>query len=142
MHRKATARWTGDLRAGSGTIKLGSEAFEGPYNFSSRFENAPATNPEELIGAANAACFSMALSAGLAKAGHTPTSVETTATVHLEKVGEGFSITRIDLVTHGEVPGLTEAEFLRFAEDAKTNCIISRALSSVPKTLSATFAGG
>jgi len=142
MDRNANARWTGDLRAGAGTIRLGSGVFEGPYSFSSRFENAPATNPEELLGAANAACFSMALSAGLAKAGHHPKSVDTTAVVHLEKVGEGFSITGIDLTTHGEVPGLTEAEFRRFAEDAKVNCIISRALAAVPKTLTVSFVGG
>lgn len=141
MQRKADAKWTGDLRAGKGTIRLGSGVFEGPYSFSSRFENAPATNPEELIGAAHAACFSMALSAGLAKAGHNPTSVATTATVNLEKVGEGFGITRIDLATHGIVPGLSEAEFKKFADDAKANCIVSKALASVPMTLSVTFAG-
>jgi osmotically inducible protein OsmC len=103
---------------------------------------APGTNPEELLGAAHAACFSMALSAGLAKAGHSPKKVETTAKVQLEKVGEGFGITRIDLTTHGEVPGITEDEFLTLAEGAKVNCIVSRALASVPMTLQATFTAG
>jgi osmotically inducible protein OsmC len=141
MQRKADAKWTGDLRTGTGTIKLGSGVFEGPYSFKSRFEDGTDTNPEELIGAAHAACFSMALSASLAKAGHKPTSVATTATVNLELVGAGSQITRIDLATHGIVPGLSEAEFTKFAEDAKANCIVSKALASVPMTLSVTFAG-
>jgi lipoyl-dependent peroxiredoxin len=142
MERKAAAQWTGDLRSGTGNIRLGSGAFEGPYSFKTRFETAPGTNPEELLGAAHAACFSMALSAGLAKAGHSPKRVETTAVVHLEKVGEGFGITRIELSTRGEVPGLAEPEFRRFAEDAKTNCIVSRALASVPVTLAVAFTAG
>jgi len=142
MQRKADAKWTGDLRTGTGTIKLGSGVFEGPYSFKSRFEDGTDTNPEELIGAAHAACFSMALSASLAKAGHKPTSVATTATVNLELVGAGSQITRIDLATHGIVPDLSEAEFTKFAEDAKANCIVSKALASVPMTLSVTFAGG
>ncbi|MDH4349212.1 MAG: OsmC family protein [Gemmatimonadota bacterium] len=141
MQRKADAKWTGDLRTGTGTIKLGSGVFEGPYSFKSRFEDGKDTNPEELVGAAHAACFSMALSASLAKAGHKPTSVATTATVNLELVGAGSQITRIDLATHGIVPGLSEAEFTTFAEDAKANCIVSKALASVPMTLSVTFAG-
>ncbi len=141
MQRKADAKWMGDLRTGTGTIKLGSGVFEGPYSFKSRFEDGKDTNPEELIGAAHAACFSMALSASLAKAGHNPKSVATTATVNLELVGAGSQITRIDLVTHGIVPGLSEAEFKKFAEDAKANCIVSKALASVPMTLSVTFAG-
>jgi len=142
MDRTATAHWKGDLRAGTGSVRLGSGVFEGPYSFKSRFESAPETNPEELLGAAHAACYAMALAAGLAKAGHTPKRVETTATVHLEKVGEGFGITGIDLVTHGEVPGLSEAEFNRFAADTKTNCIVSRALAAVPMTLKTSFSAG
>jgi osmotically inducible protein OsmC len=142
MQRKADAKWTGDLRTGTGTIKLGSGVFEGPYSFKSRFEDGKDTNPEELIGAAHAACFSMALSAGLAKAGHKPTSVSTTATVNLDLVGAGSQITRIDLATHGVVPKLSEAEFRQFAEDTKVNCIVSKALASVPMTLAVTFAGG
>ena len=95
--RKANAVWEGGLKDGHGTVKLGSGAFEGRYSFGSRFEEAGGTNPEELIGAAHAGCFSMALSAGLGRAGFTPTRVATTAKVHLEKVGEGFKITRIEL---------------------------------------------
>ena len=139
MDRNATARWTGDLRTGSGTVRLGSGAFEGAYSFKTRFEGAPGTNPEELLGAAHAACFSMALSLGLTKAGHPPQSIETSAVVHLEKVGEGFAITGIDLSTQGSVPGMSEADFKRLAEDAKANCIVSKALAAVPLTLAATL---
>lgn len=140
MDRKAVARWEGDLRGGRGNIKLGSGAFEGSYSFGTRFEGAPGTNPEELLGAAHAGCFSMALSLFLSNAGHKPTKIETAATVHLNKVGEAFSITGIDLSTRGQVPGISAADFQRIAEDAKTNCIVSRALS-VPITLSATLEG-
>jgi len=141
MDRKASARWEGPLREGRGTIKLGSGAFEGPYSFGTRFEGSPGTNPEELLGGAHAGCFSMALSLMLTKAGYPPKTVETTATVHLEKVGEGFGITGIDLATTGTVPGISAAEFQRHAEDAKTNCIVSKALSGVPMRLTATLAG-
>jgi len=140
MDRKAEARWEGDLRGGRGKIKLGSGAFEGNYSFGTRFEGAPGTNPEELLGAAHAGCFSMALSLFLSNAGHPPTSIQTAATVHLNKVGEGFSITGVDLSTRGRVPGISAAEFTRIAEDAKANCIVSKALS-VPITLSATLEG-
>ena len=142
MDRTASAKWSGDLRAGSGTIRLGSGAFEGPYSFKTRFEGAPGTNPEELLGAAHAGCFTMALSLGLTKAGHPPRTLETSAVVHLTKVGEGFSITGIDLTTRGDVPGLTEAEFQRLALDAKVNCIVSKALASVPMNLTASLAAG
>jgi osmotically inducible protein OsmC len=141
MDRKASARWEGPLREGRGTIKLGSGAFEGPYSFGTRFEGSPGTNPEELLGGAHAGCFSMALSLMLTKAGYPPKTIETTATVHLEKVGEGFGITGIDLATTGTVPGISAAEFQRHAEDAKTNCIVSKALSGVPMRLTATLAG-
>ena len=140
IDRKAEARWEGDLRGGKGSIRLGSGAFEGAYAFGTRFESASGTNPEELLGAGHAGCFSMALSAGLSRSGHPPTSIETTAVVHLDKVGEGFSITGIDLTTVGRVPGLSADEFQRMAEDARKNCIVSRALS-VPITLKATLAG-
>jgi osmotically inducible protein OsmC len=140
MDRTADARWEGDLKRGNGTMKLGSGAFEGRYSFGTRFENAPGTNPEELIGAAHAGCFSMALSLGLSSAGKPPKSIETHATVHLDKVGEALSITGIDLVTKGDVPGLSDADFQRHAEEAKKNCIVSRALA-VPITLQATLAG-
>lgn len=139
MDRTAEARWEGDLKGGRGRIRLGSGAFEGSYSFGTRFEGASGTNPEELLGAAHAGCFTMALSLFLTTAGHPPTRLETTATVHLNKVGENFSITGIDLATRGTVPGVTAADFQRMAEDAKANCIVSRALS-VPMTLTATLA--
>lgn len=140
MAQTARAHWEGDLKTGKGTIGLGSGAFEGPYSFKSRFEGAPGTTPEELLGAAHAGCFTMALSLGLTTAGHPPSSLDTTAAVTLAKVGDAFSITRIDLTLRGVVPGVSESEFQRLAEDAKKNCIVSRALGSVPMTLSATLA--
>jgi osmotically inducible protein OsmC len=139
MDRSADARWEGDLRSGRGSLRLGSGAFEGKYSFTTRFEDAPGTNPEELLGAAHAACFSMALASALGKAGTPPKSIETTATVHLEKVGEGFSITGIDLTTRGSVPGASAADFQRLAEDTRKGCIVSRALSAVPTKLQATL---
>lgn len=137
MDRTAEARWTGDLKAGRGNVRLGSGGFEGPYSFMSRFENGSGTNPEELLGAAHAGCFSMALALALSTAGHIPTSVTTTATVHLTKVGAGFAITGIDLKARGVVSGVSAAEFQRLAEDTKVNCIVSKALSAVPMRLEA-----
>ena len=142
MDRTAEARWAGDLKTGRGTVRLGSKAFEGPYSFASRFESAPGTNPEELLGAAHAGCYSMALALALSTAGHTPTSVATTATVHLEKSGAGFAISGIDLTTRGVVPGVSAAEFQRLAEDTKVNCIISKALAAVPMRLDAKLVSG
>ena len=138
MDRTASARWTGDLKSGKGSIKLGSGAFEGAYSFGTRFESAPGTNPEELLGAAHAGCFTMALSLALTTAGHPPTSLDTTATVQLTKDASGFSVSGIDLVTHGVVTGISAAEFQKHAEAMKAGCIISRALS-VPMTLKATL---
>ena len=138
MDRTATAHWTGALKTGKGSIKLGSGAFEGAYSFTTRFEGAPGTNPEELLGAAHAGCFSMQLSHSLATAGHPPTSIDTKAIVHLNKVGDGFSVTGVDLETRGVVPGFSAADFQKHAETAKAGCIISRALS-VPITLKATL---
>lgn len=137
MPATARAHWEGDLKTGKGTMGLGSGAFEGPYSFKSRFEGAPGTTPEELLGAAHAGCFTMALSLGLSTAGHPPTSLDTNAAVVLGKVDDKISITRIDLTLTGVVPGLSQAEFERLAEDAKKNCIVSRALAGVPMTLSA-----
>jgi len=142
MDRSAEARWTGDLKTGLGHVRLGSGAFEGPYSFMSRFESGSGTNPEELLGAAHAGCFSMALSLALSKAGHTPTRVTTTATVHLSNTGGGFAITGIDLVTRGQVPGISAAEFQRLAEETKVGCIVSRALAAVPMTLDAQLVTG
>jgi osmotically inducible protein OsmC len=127
--RSASARWEGNLTEGSGTVKTGKGGLQGNYSFKSRFEEGEGTNPEELIAAAHAGCFSMAFSKGLADAGFTPTSVETTAKVHLDKGDAGFGVTRIELSTVGDVPGVDEATFQKLAEDAKANCPISRLLS-------------
>lgn len=127
--RSSSARWAGNLTEGSGTIKTGKGGFEGNYSFRSRFEEGEGTNPEELIAAAHSGCFSMAFSKGLADAGFTPTSVETTAKVHLDKTDAGMTITRIDLESVGDVPGIDEAQFQKIAEGAKENCPISRLLS-------------
>lgn len=135
--RKADAEWNGTLREGSGTMRLGSGAFEGSYSFGSRFEDGQGTNPEELIGAAHAGCFSMALAVSLQRGGHTPEQVRTGADVHIEKVGEGFGITRIHLTTVGRVPGLDETTFQEFAEKARANCVVSKALAGVDITLDA-----
>jgi osmotically inducible protein OsmC len=139
--RTATARWEGGLQQGNGTMRLGSGAFEGQYSFSSRFEEGTGTNPEELIGAAHAGCFSMALSAGLERAGCTPTAVETSARVHLERVESGFRISRIELSCTADVPGIDDAAFREQAEAAKTNCPVSQALAGVDIQLDAHLAG-
>jgi osmotically inducible protein OsmC len=135
--RKAEAEWNGSLREGEGHIKLGSGAFEGKYSFKTRFEDAPGTNPEELIGAAHAGCFSMALSAGLGRAGYQPKRIHTTANVHLEKVGDAFAITRIELDCEAEIPDIDQSSFQSQAKTAKENCPVSKALSGVQITLSA-----
>jgi osmotically inducible protein OsmC len=127
--RTADARWDGELQEGSGRMAFGGGAFEGQYSFGSRFEEGEGTNPEELIGAAHAGCFSMAFSKSLADAGFTPTSVETTAKVHLDKTDAGMTVTRIDLDTIVDAPGIDEADFQKAAEGAKANCPISRLLS-------------
>lgn len=135
--RNAHAEWNGDLLSGSGRMNFGSGAFEGAYSFSSRFENGSGTNPEELIAAAHAGCFSMAFSADLAAAGHKPVSVKTDAGVYIEKTGGGFSITRIELRTIADVPGIDNADFQKIAEGAKKNCPVSRALAAVEIDLEA-----
>lgn len=135
--RTAQAMWQGSLIEGRGTMTLGSKAYEGPYSFRSRFEEGPGTNPEELIGAAHAGCFSMALAGVLAKAGHPPERIQTSARVHLEKQGEGFRITRIELRTEGKVPGIDAQRFREQAEAAKNGCPVSRALAGVEIRLEA-----
>jgi osmotically inducible protein OsmC len=129
--REAEARWQGTLKEGSGRLRLGSGLFEGAYSFPSRFENGPGTNPEELIAAAHAGCFTMALAYGLGNAGHTPSRLHTVAKVHLGATAAGPTITRIELETEGEVPSLDEEKFREFAEAAKKSCLISRALAGV-----------
>jgi osmotically inducible protein OsmC len=118
-------------------MKLGSGAFEGKYSFGTRFEGAPGTNPEELIGAAHAGCFSMALAAGLGKNGFNPERVHTTAAVSLEKVGEGFKITKIRLVTEAKVPNIDPKKFQEIATATKSGCPVSQALSATPIELEA-----
>jgi osmotically inducible protein OsmC len=138
--RKAEAEWQGDLRSGKGRVSLGSGAYSGPYSFRSRFESGDGTNPEELIGAAHAGCFSMALAAGLSAAGHAPERIHTAATVEIERQGEGFAITRIALATEARVPGIDEATFRQQAETAKANCPVSKALAGTRIELQAKLA--
>lgn len=130
--RNADATWNGDLKGGKGSVKLGSGAYEGQYSFSSRFESGTGTNPEELIAAAHAGCYSMALSAGLGKAGFSPKRVHTSAKVSLDKVGEGFKITKITLASEAEVPGIDDAAFQNIALQTKAGCPVSQALSATP----------
>jgi len=133
--RKATAEWQGDLATGKGTFKGQSGAIGGAYSFKTRFEEAPGTNPEELIGAAHASCFSMALSHMLASAGHVPASVKTESAVTIENL----KISKIKLTTEGKVPGIDAATFKEFAEKAKAGCPVSVALSAVPIELETKF---
>lgn len=135
--RESSAVWKGNLIDGEGSMWLGSGAFEGAYSRASRFEDGPGTNPEELIGAAHAGCFSMFLAAILAKAGHTPVEISTSAKVHL---GEGPKINLIELSTVGDVPGIDEETFVDFAEKAKAGCPVSQALASVEMKLHAKLA--
>jgi osmotically inducible protein OsmC len=139
--RKAEAVWEGNLRQGKGTMKLGSGAFEGAYSFASRFEEGKGTNPEELIAAAHAGCFSMALSLFLEMAGFAPAHVHTVASVRIEKVGEGFRITTIDLDTEAKVPGIDEKKFIEQAEAAKKGCPVSAALAGTEIRLKAKLVG-
>jgi osmotically inducible protein OsmC len=136
--RKAEAEWEGNLAEGSGKLKVGSGAFEGPYSFKSRFEEGQAaTNPEELLGAAHAGCFTMALTAGLSRVGIKAKRIHTEARVKLEKVGEAFSITQIDLEMEAEIPDVDDAAFQKYALDAKQNCPLSKALAATQISMTA-----
>jgi osmotically inducible protein OsmC len=138
LTRRADAEWKGNLLEGSGTLKVGSGAFNIPYSFKSRFEEGEsATNPEELLGAAHAGCFTMALTAQLSKAALIPTRIHTVARVSLEKIGEAFSITTIELETVAEIPGLADATFQKYALDAEQNCPVSKALAGTKIHLNA-----
>ena len=138
--RTANAKWDGSITEGKGTMALGSGAFEGPYSFSSRFEDGSGTNPEELIGAAHAGCFSMALSAALSQAGTPPESVETSAEVEIVMKGSDISIPRIALTSRARVPGIDDETFQKAAQDAKAGCPVSKALAGVGEiTLDATL---
>lgn len=135
--RKAFAVWEGSFREGKGSVKLGSGLFEAPYSAASRFESGPGTNPDELLGAAHAGCFSMALALALSAQKTPPRKIETTADVDIEPDGPGFTITSIALHTTADVPGATEADFLKAAEAAKVGCPVSKALAATKISLDA-----
>ena len=143
MHftRKAEADWDGGIMDGKGKVKLDSGAFEGAYSFKSRFseEEETATNPEELIAAAHAGCYTMALSGNLGRAGYAPTHIHTTANVKIEKQGDGFVIPNIDLVTEAKVEGLEDEEFQKIAEETKKTCPVSQVLSGAEISLKASL---
>ena len=138
--RNAEAEWSGGLMSGKGKMKLGSGAFEGPFSFKTRMEEGAGTNPEELIAAAHAGCFSMQFSAMLEHAGFPPDAIHTTAKVHLNPDGGGFSITKIELTTEGTVPGIDDAKFQELAAGAKANCPVSKALAGTEIILDAKLA--
>lgn len=137
--RNAEAEWFGKVTDGKGHMKLGSGSYDGPFSFKSRMEDGAGTNPEELIGAAHAGCFSMALSAIMTEKGITPTRVSTKAAVKFEKVAGGFAITHIDLTTEAEVPGIDQAAFEGYAKAAKEGCPVSKALAGTEISLKATL---
>jgi lipoyl-dependent peroxiredoxin len=138
--RKAEAKWKGNLVQGSGRLTVGSGAIDVPYSFKSRLEDGQsATNPEELLGAAHAGCFTMALAAQLSGAGFTPSELDTVAKVSFEKIGDNFQITRIELATSADVPSVDETTFQALAADAKKNCPVSKALAATEITLKATL---
>jgi lipoyl-dependent peroxiredoxin len=135
--RKARASWEGKLIDGVGSVEVESGLFQGSYSFQTRFGDERGTNPEELLGAAHAACYSMALSFMLEQNGFEPARISTEAFVHIDKVGDGFKITKILLETRGEVPGIDEKTFLKYANDAKIGCPVSQALAATPIELDA-----
>ena len=140
--RSAQARWTGGLKDGNGTMRFGSGAFDGRYSFKSRMEEGTGTNPEELIAAAHAGCFSMAFANGLTEAGHKPQEISTEARVQFEKTVDGWTITRINLDTEGTVPGIDEGSFSKIANEAKKGCPVSKALASTEIVLHAVLKQG
>ncbi len=135
--RSATAEWRGDVKAGQGELRLGSQAWSGPYSFQTRFDDQPGTNPEELLGAAHAGCFSMAFSLILGEAGFKPEHIETTAQVRLVKDNGGFRIDQVTLATQATVPHIDEHKFQELASQAKTGCPVSKALAGTNITLEA-----
>ena len=140
VERTSVAQWNGRVPDGAGCVSLGSGVFEGPYSFGSRFEEEAGTNPEELLGAAHASCFSMALSLLLTEAGYTPTRIRTLARVRIQRSGNGFAITHIALATEGDVPGLDARTFAAHAEVARRACPVSKALTGVDISLTASLA--
>lgn len=142
MAARGNAEWKGDLKGGSGTFEAGDSGISGDFSFHTRFEDGPGANPEQLIGAALASCFSMAISNALSQAGHVPDSVRTDAVVSVGKIDGETSIAKIDLTTVGAVPGIDQATFEEYAEKTKTGCIVSRALAGVPEmNVTATLQG-
>lgn len=140
--RRAEADWNGSIIEGNGKVKLGSGAFEGAYSFNSRFSDdkeQATTNPEELIAAAHAGCYTMALSGNLGRAGYEPKNIHTSAKVHIEKQGDGFVIPSIDLETEAEVEGISDDEFQQIAEKTKKTCPVSQVLSAAEISLKATL---
>ena len=137
--RKANAVWEGNLFKGKGTVEVESGLFKGSYSFLTRFEDGKGTNPEELLGASHAACYSMAFSSMLGEKGYKPVRIYTEANVSIEKVGDGFAITKILLITRGEVPDIDKETFLKIANEAKVGCPVSKALASVNIELEATL---
>jgi osmotically inducible protein OsmC len=131
--RNGSAEWHGNLESGSGTITVGDGVFEGPYSYESRFAEGQGTNPEQLIAAAHAGCFTMALSSILSAAGHAPDSVHTTARIHLRNIDGAPTLTRVDLDTEGHVTGIDEQQFQGYADEAKAICPVSRALAGIPE---------
>jgi osmotically inducible protein OsmC len=140
LARTASVKWIGDVAKGHGAITTGSGKVDATYSFGTRFSGDPGTNPEELLAASHASCFTMALSLALTRAGHPPASIETTATVHLRRTDTGFEVPKIELVTTAVAPGLTDGDFQTLAGQAKENCPISLALKAVPISLQATLA--
>ncbi len=140
IKRSSEAKWEGSIKDGKGNVRLGSGAFDGAYSFDSRFgDDTVATNPEELIAAAHAGCYTMALSGFLGRAGYEPSNIETKATVHLEKEGDGFVIPKIDLVTVARVPNIADEEFQQIAKTAKEKCPVSQVLAGAEISLDATL---
>ncbi len=139
--RNSEAVWEGDLKGGKGSIKLGSGAYQGAYSFTSRFEDGGGTNPEELIAAAHAGCFSMALAHALSEVGFPPRRIHTTAKVHLTKAGDGFAIPKVELVTEADVPSIHPDGFQQHAEKAKQSCPVSKLLAAAEITLDAKLVG-
>ena len=140
LFRKAEARWKGNLTKGSGRLSVGSGAVDVPYSLKSRLEDGQsATNPEELLGAAHAGCFTMALAAQLSGAGFTPNEIQTEAKVSFDKVGDSFAITRVDLQTSADVAGVDDVTFQALAADAKKNCPVSKALAAIDIGMKATL---
>lgn len=139
--RTGRAEWKGSLKGGTGTVQTETGVLDAKYSFSSRFESGRGTNPEELIGAAHAGCFSMAFAGDLEKAGFKAERISTVDKVHIEKIGDGFTITRIETTTEGDVPGIDNETFQRIAQGAKKNCPVSRALKAVEIVLVARLKG-